>query len=44
VTYAQASGTVGSLSGFGRRYRFEVHTDTTIAQFSAALVDPAFAN
>ena len=44
VTYAQASGTVGSLSGFGRRYRFEVHTDTTLAQFSAALVDPAFAN
>jgi hypothetical protein len=43
VTYAQASGTVGSLSGFNRRYRFEVHTDTTLAQFAAALADPAFA-
>jgi len=42
VTYGQASGTVGSLSGFGRRYRFEVHTDTTLAQLAAALVDPAF--
>ena len=29
-------GTVGSLSGFGRRNRFEVHTNTTIAQFAAA--------
>ena len=43
VTYAQASGTVGSLSGFNRRYRFEVHTDTTLAQFAAALADPGFA-
>jgi len=43
VTYAQASGTVGSLSAYNRRYRFEVHTDTTIGQFSAALADAAFA-
>jgi hypothetical protein len=43
VTYANASGTVGSLTGFNRRYRFEVHTDTTIGQFTAALTDPAFA-
>ncbi len=43
VTYGQASGTVGSLTGFNRRYRYEVHTDTTIAQFAAALADPAFA-
>jgi len=43
VTYAQASGTVGSLTGFDRHYRFEVHTHTTIAQFAAALADPAFA-
>ncbi len=42
VTYAQASGTVGSLTGFNRRYRFEVHTDTTIQQFATALQDPAF--
>jgi hypothetical protein len=43
VTYAQASGTVGSLTGFNRHYRFEVHRDTTVAQFAAALSDPAFA-
>jgi hypothetical protein len=43
VTYAQASGTVGSLTGFSRHYRFEVHTDTSLAQFAAALSDPAFA-
>ncbi len=43
VTYALASGTVGALNGFNRRYRFEVHTDTTIAQFGAALADPGFA-
>jgi hypothetical protein len=43
VTYALASGTVGPLNGVHRRYRFEVHTDTTIAQFAAALADPAFA-
>ncbi len=43
VTYALASGTVGALNGFNRRYRFEVHTDTTIAQFGAALTDPGFA-
>jgi Bacterial Ig domain/Polysaccharide deacetylase len=42
VTYGQASGTVGSLSGFNRRYRFEVHTDTTIPQFATAMTDPAF--
>ncbi len=44
VTYALASGTVGALNGFNRRYRFEVHTDTTIAQFGAALRDPGFAH
>jgi hypothetical protein len=43
VTYALASGTVGPLNGDHRRYRFEVHTDTTIAQFAAALADAAFA-
>jgi Bacterial Ig domain/Polysaccharide deacetylase len=44
ITYGLASGTVGPLNGDNRRYRFEVHTDTTIAQFAAALTDPAFAN
>jgi hypothetical protein len=43
VTYAQASGTVGSLTAYNRHYRFEIHTDTTIGQFAAALSDPAFA-
>jgi hypothetical protein len=43
VTYALASGTVGPLNGYHRRYRFEVHTDTTVAQLAAALADPAFA-
>jgi Bacterial Ig domain/Polysaccharide deacetylase len=43
VTYALASGTVGALNGFNRRYRFEVHTNTTITQFAAALADPGFA-
>ncbi|HXY16679.1 MAG TPA: Ig-like domain-containing protein [Gaiellaceae bacterium] len=43
VTYGQASGLVGSLTSFDRHYRFEVHTDTTIAQFAAAMIDPAFA-
>lgn len=43
VQYAQASGTVGSLSGFNRRYRFEVHNNTTLQQFASALNDPAFA-
>ena len=43
ITYGQASGTVGSLAGFNRRYRFEVRTDTTITQFAQALQDPAFA-
>jgi hypothetical protein len=43
VQYAQASGTVGSLTAFNRHYRFEVHTDTTLQQFAAALADPAFA-
>ena len=42
ITYAQASGTVGSLTGFNRHYRFEVHTNTTIQQFATALQDPAF--
>jgi hypothetical protein len=43
ITYGQASGTVGDLAGLNRRYRFEVRTDTTIAQFAQALQDPAFA-
>jgi hypothetical protein len=42
VQYAQASGTVGSLTAFNRHYRFEVHTDTTLQQFATALADPAF--
>lgn len=44
ITYGLASGTVGALNGLNRHYRFEVHTDTTIDQFAAALADPAFAN
>ncbi|HZQ80520.1 MAG TPA: Ig-like domain-containing protein [Gaiellaceae bacterium] len=44
ITYGLASGTVGALNGFNRHYRFEVHTDTTIAQFAASLTDPGFAN
>jgi len=43
ITYGQASGTVGDLAGLNRRYRFEVRTDTTIAQFAQAVQDPAFA-
>jgi hypothetical protein len=43
ITYQFASGLVGPLTGFNRHYRFEVHTDTTIAQFAANLSDPAFA-
>jgi hypothetical protein len=43
VTYGQASGLVGSLTGLSREYRFEVHTDTTLQQFAQALVDPGFA-
>ena len=43
ITYGQASGTVGSLAGFNRRYRYQVRTDTTITQFAAALQDSAFA-
>ncbi|HVP75863.1 MAG TPA: Ig-like domain-containing protein [Gaiellaceae bacterium] len=43
VEYAGADGLVGGLKDFGRRYRFEVHSDTTIQQFAAALADPAFA-
>ena len=27
ITYGQASGTVGSLAGFNRRYRYEVRND-----------------
>jgi hypothetical protein len=42
VTYGQASGLVGSLTGFNRQYRFEVDTTTTLDQFAAALADPAF--
>lgn len=42
IDYSQAPGTVGSLAGFNRHYRFEVHTDTTIEQFATALQDPAF--
>jgi Bacterial Ig domain len=42
VDFGQAAGTVGSLTGLNRHYRFEVHTDTTIAQFATALQDPAF--
>jgi hypothetical protein len=42
----QAAGvvpnTVGSRGAFGRRYRFEDQTGTTLAQFAAALSDPAF--
>jgi hypothetical protein len=41
--YEAAVGLVGGLKDFGRRYRFEVHGDTTLAQFEAALTDPAFA-
>jgi hypothetical protein len=44
--FAQATGRVpdipGSLGSFGRRYRFEVQTGTTLAQFAAALSDQAF--
>jgi hypothetical protein len=43
ITYGQAPGLVGSLTDFNRHYRFEVHSDTTIAQFAAQLADPAFA-
>ena len=42
VQYGQASGLVGSLTAFNRQYRFEVDTGTTLAQFAAALTDPAF--
>ena len=42
VEFAGASGTVGSLTGFGRHYRFEVHSNTAPNDFSAALTDPAF--
>ena len=44
ITYGLASGTVGPLNGDNRHYRFEVHTDTTAAQFATALTNPAFAN
>jgi hypothetical protein len=44
ITYGLASGTVGPLNGDNRHYRFEVLTTTTLAQFAAALTDPAFAN
>jgi hypothetical protein len=46
ATFAQATGRVpdipGSLGSFGRRYRFEVQTGTTLAQFATALSDQAF--
>ena len=41
--YGLASGTVDSLTGDNRRYRFEVLTTTTLAEFAAALTDPTFA-
>ncbi len=44
ITYGLASGTVGALNGDNRHYRFEVHTDTTTAQFATSLSDPAFGN
>jgi hypothetical protein len=42
ASYSEASGTVGSLTGFDREYRFEVDGSTTLAQFIAALGDPGF--
>jgi hypothetical protein len=41
--YGQAPGTVGALDGLARRYRFEVDTSTTLAQFVAQLTDLGFA-
>jgi hypothetical protein len=43
IAYGQASGTVGPLDGLNRRYRFEVDTSTTLAEFSQQLTNPAFA-
>ena len=43
TVYGQASGLVGSLTSYGRQYRLEVRTDTTIGQYAAALTGPAFA-
>jgi len=47
ATFAGAAGRVpdtpGSLGAFGRRFRLEIQTGTTLAQFAAALSDPAFA-
>jgi len=43
TVYGQASGLVGSLTSYGRHYRLEVRTDTTLAQYAAALTGPAFA-
>ena len=43
TVYGDATGIVGSLTGEHRRYRFEVLDSTTIAEFAAALVGPAFA-
>ena len=43
TVYGQASGLVGSLTSYGRHYRLEVRTDTTIVQYAAALTGPAFA-
>ncbi len=43
TVYGQASGLVGSLTSYGRHYRLEVRTDTTMGQYTAALTGPAFA-
>jgi len=43
ITFGAATGTVQPLDADNRHYRFEVHTDTTIQAFAAALTDPAFA-
>jgi hypothetical protein len=46
-TFAQATGRVpdtpGSLGAFGRRYRLEIQSGTTLAEFAAGLSDSAFA-
>ena len=43
TVYGQASGLIGGLAAFGRHYRLEVLTTTTITQFGAALTGQAFA-
>jgi hypothetical protein len=42
VDFAQASGTVGALDGFGRHFRFEVDTSTSLSDFTAALTKKDF--